>query len=118
MYDVDDLGIGAVMNEAMGYLQKGGEGDNAHPNPPIHLSYDIDAVDPSSAPATGTRVRGGLTFREAHFVAERAAMSGCLCSADMVELNPNLSEEGSQEGDDTVELGLGITASLMGKAII
>ena len=82
----------------------------------MHLSYDIDAIDPLHAPATGTAVRGGLTFREAHFVAEFAAQSGNLASAEIVELNHTLSDgEGAK---DTVDLGLQIVTSLMGKSII
>ena len=54
MYDIDKKGIGKVMEEVTDYLQ----GRN------IHLSYDIDALDPFFAPSTGTAVRGGLTFRE------------------------------------------------------
>eukprot|EP01083_Nonionella_stella_P083478 230862_1 len=56
----------------------------------LHLSFDIDAVDPYTAPATGTTVRGGFTFREAHFIAENAAASNMLVSLDMVEVNPEL----------------------------
>jgi arginase len=83
---------------------------------PIHLSYDIDAVDPILAPATGTAVRGGLTFREAHYVAEAVAASNRLISAEIVELNPMLSSETG--ANDTVELGLQIVLSLMGKSIL
>lgn len=83
---------------------------------PLHCSYDIDAVDPILAPATGTTVRGGLTFREAHYVAEAVAASGRLISADIVELNPMLSNETG--ANDTVELGLQIVLSLMGKSIL
>ncbi len=110
MYDVDKYGIGTVMDMAIGHLL------DQDPNRPLHLSYDIDAVDPIEAPATGTAVRGGLTYREAHFVAEAVARSGSLASAEIVELNPTLSDgDGSRE---TVELGLGLLTSLMGKSII
>ena len=110
MHDIDRYGIGHVMEMALEYLLK------QNTNRPLHVSYDIDAVDPVLAPATGTAVRGGLTFREAHFVAEAVAQSGNLSSAEIVELNPTLSnDEGAQE---TVELGLQIITSLMGKSII
>jgi arginase len=83
------------------------------PHRSLHLSYDIDAVDPVRAPATGTTARGNLAYREAHFVSEFAAQSGILASADIVELNPALSDgEGAR---DTVELGLQIVTSFMGK---
>ncbi|KAI2500049.1 Arginase family [Fragilaria crotonensis] len=110
MHDIDHYGIGAVMDMALGQLLKD------DPNRPLHLSYDIDAVDPFLAPATGTAVRGGLNFREAHYVAEAMAMSGNLASADLVELNPTLAD--GKGAEDTVELGLQIITSMMGKSIL
>ena len=110
MHEIDRYGIGRVMEMALEHLL------SKNTNRPLHLSYDIDAVDPVLAPATGTAVRGGLTFREAHFVAEAVAQTGNLASAEIVELNPSLShDEGAQE---TAELGLQIITSLMGKSII
>lgn len=106
MFDVDHLGIGKVMDLAMDHLK----------GRPLHLSYDIDSVDPVLAPATGTKVRGGLTYREAHFVAECVAQSGNLASAEIVEVNPNLSSDDG--ADETVELGLQLITSFMGKSII
>eukprot|EP00980_Cylindrotheca_fusiformis_P004060 scaffold880_cov132-Cylindrotheca_fusiformis.AAC.56 len=110
MYDIDHYGIGQVMDKAFDHLLK----DN--PDRPLHLSYDIDAVDPILAPATGTKVRGGLTFREAHFVAEAVAQTGNLASGEIVELNPSLSDEDG--AFDTVELGEQLISSFMGKSII
>lgn len=110
MYDIDHLGIGRVMDKAFEHLLKD------DPDRPLHLSYDIDAVDPVLAPATGTTVRGGLTYREAHFVAEFVAQSGNLASAEIVELNPTLSDDGG--ADETIELGEQIISSFMGKSII
>jgi arginase len=110
MYDIDKHGVGAVMEKAVRHLL------SKDLNRPIHLSYDIDAVDPAQAPATGTAVRGGLTYREAHFIAESVCASGQLGSADIVELNPTLSD---QEGaDQTTELGFQLVTSFMGKSII
>ena len=110
MTDIDRYGIGQVMEKALYDLTK------HHATRPLHLSFDIDAVDPVLAPATGTAVRGGLTFREAHYVCESVAASGLLASAEIVELNPTLST--ASGADDTVELGLQILTSLMGKSII
>ena len=110
MHDIDRFGIGNVMEQAFDHLLT----DN--PDRPLHLSYDIDAVDPVHAPATGTAVRGGLTYREAHYVAESTAYTGLLASAEIVELNPFLSnDDGAQE---TVDLGMQLLTSLMGKAIL
>ena len=110
MYDIDHYGIGSVMDRALQHLLA------EDPDRPIHLSYDIDAVDPIHAPATGTAVRGGLTYREAHFIAEFAANSGNLASAEIVEMNPTLSD--GEGGEETVDLAKGIVTSLMGKSII
>jgi arginase len=109
MYDIDHYGIGRVMDMALDHLLSSGPR-------PIHLSWDIDSVDPLHAPATGTAVRGGLTYREAHYVCESVAASGALASADIVELNPTLSDE--HGGDLTVDLGIQLITSLMGKSII
>lgn len=110
MYDIDHFGIGVVMDMALNHLLKN------DPNRPLHLSYDIDAIDPMLAPATGTKVRGGLTYREAHFVAEVVAQCGNLASAEIVELNPTLSDDDG--ANETFELGLQIITSFMGKSII
>lgn len=113
MHEIDHYGIGKVMEMALGHLLDEKAGNS---NRPLHLTYDIDAVDPTLAPATGTAVRGGLTFREAHYVAEAVAYTGKLASAEIVELNPSLSNvKGAQE---TVELGLQLITSLMGKSIL
>lgn len=70
MSEIDALGIGRVMQLALQHVFK----DGARP---IHLSFDIDSVDPLLAPSTGTRVRGGLTYREAHYCVEvRACLVG------------------------------------------
>lgn len=106
MTDIDHLGIGRVMDNALAHLK----------GRPLHLSYDIDSVDPLLAPATGTTVRGGLTYREAHFVAEFVAQSGDLASAEIVEVNPSLSNDSG--ANETVELGLQLITSFMGKSII
>lgn len=110
MHEIDRYGIGQVMDSALLHLL------SKNPDRPIHVSYDIDAVDPLHAPATGTAVRGGLTYREAHYVAEAVARSGALQSAEIVELNPKLSSaDGSK---DTIELAVGLITSLMGKSIL
>jgi arginase len=110
MHEIDRWGIGRVMEEAFDHLLK------TMPDRPLHLSYDIDALDPLIAPATGTTVRGGLTYREAHYVAEAVAYTGLLASAEIVELNPFLSnEDGAAE---TVDLGMQLITSFMGKAIL
>ncbi|GKY91019.1 hypothetical protein MPSEU_000074700 [Mayamaea pseudoterrestris] len=110
MHEIDRHGMGHVMEMVFHHLL------SKDPHRPLHVSYDIDAVDPVLAPATGTTVRGGLTFREAHYVAEAVALTGNLASADVVEVNPSLSH--AQGVTETVELGIQIITSLMGKSII
>ena len=110
MHDIDRYGIGHVMEMALNHLLE------RQPERTIHISYDIDAVDPIHAPGTGTAVRGGLTYREAHYVCEAVANTGALASADIVELNPTLVDD--EGGTETIELGLGLITSMMGKSII
>lgn len=64
---------------------------------PIHLSFDIDALDPQWAPSTGTPVRGGLTLREGDFIAECIHETGALVAMDIVELNTSLDAAGATE---------------------
>merc|ERR1712166_289565 len=106
MHDVDRHGIGPVMAKALEIL-----GDR-----PLHMSYDIDGVDPAHAPATGTISRGGLTYREALYIAEIVGMSGRLGSLDLVEVNPSLADDdGARE---TADLALKIIASAMGSSLL
>ena len=59
----------------------------------LHISFDMDAVDPDYAPGVGTRVAGGLTYREAHLSLELIADSGKMTSLEIVEVNPTLDHE-------------------------
>ena len=108
MSDIDVYGIGKVMDMANDFLL--GAGDR-----PIHLSFDIDAVDPTVAPSTGTPVRGGLTYREAHHECEAISDTGMLGSMDMVEVNPKLA--GRVAGSATAEVAVSLIASAMGARI-
>ncbi|MEP3437329.1 MAG: arginase [Hoeflea sp.] len=78
----------------------------------LHVSLDVDFLDPAIAPAVGTTVPGGATFREAHLVMERLHESGLVSSLDLVELNPFLDERGR-----TARLMVDLTASLMGRKV-
>ena len=79
----------------------------------LHVSLDVDFLEPSIAPAVGTTVPGGATFREAHLVMEILHDSGLVSSLDLVELNPFLDERGR-----TAFLMTDLTASLMGKQVM
>jgi arginase len=107
MSHVDRYGIGTLMDMALEKL-----GDTS----PIHMSFDIDSCDPLEAPSTGTTVRGGLSYREAHYVCEAVSESGRLASMDIVEVNPMLSKGAGAEA--TADLALALTESAMGNRIL
>lgn len=107
MTDVDRLGIGRVMEETLDHLSK---------HDTLHLSYDIDALDPFIAPHTGTSVRGGLTFREGNYICEALWASGRLNSMELVEVNPSLHTE--IDPKLTVGTALSLIASALGKTIL
>ena len=79
----------------------------------FHLSFDLDSLDPREAPGVGTPVQGGLTYREAHLVCEKAAGSGRLLSMEVVELNPVLDDR-----NHTARLAVGLVASALGQSIL
>ncbi|WP_339115098.1 arginase [Thioclava sp. GXIMD2076] len=79
----------------------------------LHVSFDVDFLDPSIAPAVGTTVPGGATFREAHLIMETLCDSGLVTSLDLVELNPFLDERGR-----TAQLLCDLTASLFGRQVM
>lgn len=104
MRDVDERGMGAVAGEA---LEKLGHLDR------LHVSLDIDALDPQASPGAGTLVPGGLTYREAQLLMEIVADSGRLSSLDIVEINPILDSH-----NKTALTAVELTASLFGKRIL
>lgn len=78
MHEVDKWGIGKVVDMALDHVN-GAAGKRQRP---IHLSLDVDGLDPSVTPSTGTPVRGGLTFREGHYICEALYETGCLAAMD------------------------------------
>ncbi|EFP90177.1 Arginase, catabolizes arginine to ornithine and urea [Puccinia graminis f. sp. tritici] len=110
MHDVDKHGIGKVVEMAL-------ESVNKDLTRPIHLSFDVDALDPSVAPSTGTPVRGGLTFREGHYICEAIYETGCLVALDLMEVNPTLM---TTEADviQTLSVGQSLIRSAMGESLI
>ncbi|HET9029617.1 MAG TPA: arginase [Candidatus Aquilonibacter sp.] len=105
MSDVDKLGMPRVMEEAIAIA-----GGNARP---IHVSFDMDGIDPSEAPGTGTPVKGGLSYREAHLIMEMAYETGNLRSMEMVEINPILDTR-----NQTAALAVELICSGLGKSIL
>ncbi|HEX2182177.1 MAG TPA: arginase [Rubrobacteraceae bacterium] len=104
MKEVDAYGIASVVRRALKAL--------SHLDR-VHVSLDLDVVDPGIAPGVGTPVRGGLTYREAHLVMELVNEAGIATSLDVVEVNPILDDR-----NGTAELAVELVASLMGRQII
>lgn len=107
MTDIDKFGIHAVMDMANKTL-----GDV-----PLHCSFDIDSLDPTEAPATGTPVRGGLTFREGNYIAEYLHSTRRLVSMDLVEVNPTLGEN-EEDVRRTVDAGVSVITSSLGSIVV
>jgi arginase len=105
MSDIDQRGISDVMRDALTIAGRASDG--------IHLSLDMDALDPEHAPGVGTPVRGGLTYREAHLAMELIADSSRLIGMDVVEVNPILDRENA-----TALLAVELVMSALGKKII
>jgi arginase len=104
MREVDAFGIASVVRSALN--------DLSHLDR-IHLSFDLDVLDPEIAPGVGTPVRGGLTYREAHLVMELVNEAAAITSLDVVEINPILDAK-----NGTAELAVELVGSLMGRQII
>jgi arginase len=105
MSDVDKRGMMHVMEEARAIA-----GSDERP---IHVSFDMDAIDPSEAPGTGTPVKGGLSYREAHLVMEMLYDSEQLGSIEMVEINPIFDYR-----NQTASLAVDLICSALGKSIL
>ncbi len=105
MKEVDRLGIARVMEEAIAIASRASGG--------LHVSFDMDVLDPSAAPGVGTPVRGGLSYREAHLAMEIVADSRRLTSLEIVEANPILDVKNT-----TAELGTELVLSALGKRIL
>ena len=99
-------GIGRVVEMALGHIGR---------DSPIHLSFDVDALDPQWAPSTGTPVRGGLTLREGDFICECVHETGNLVAMDLVEVNPSLESMGAAE---TIRTGLSLVRSALGDTLL
>jgi arginase len=105
MRDIDERGMRTVMEQAIERASSGTGG--------IHVSLDLDGVDPEVAPGVGTPAPGGLSYREAHLAMEMLADTGLVISAELVEINPVLDHR-----NRTAELGVELLASLLGKDIV
>ncbi len=104
MSDVDRLGVERVIRESLTHIAGPGF---------VHVSLDMDALDPDIAPGVGTPVRGGLSYREAHLALELVAESGLAGSFEVVEVNPILDRE-----NETAKLAVELVASALGARIL
>ncbi|CDK28928.1 unnamed protein product [Kuraishia capsulata CBS 1993] len=110
MYHVDKYGIAKVVEMALAKVNPSGTN-------PVHVSYDVDAIDPLYTPATGTPVRGGLTLREGLFIVEAVAETGNLSALDVVETNPALALQDTH-ALDTVSAGCAIARCALGETLL
>ncbi|KAG7169486.1 Arginase-like [Homarus americanus] len=94
MSDVDKLGLCTVIKRCLEHLKPSA-------TRPLHLSFDIDSLDPYEAPSTGTPVRGGLNLREGLLITEAVRETGHLTAIDLVEVNPQLGD--SKDADHTAQ---------------
>ncbi|XP_006885087.1 PREDICTED: arginase-1 [Elephantulus edwardii] len=108
MSEVDKMGIGKVMEETFSYLL-------GRKKRPIHLSFDVDGMDPSVTPATGTPVQGGLSYREGLYITEEIYKTGLLSGLDIMEVNPSLGKT-PEEVTRTVNAAIGVTQACFGVA--
>ena len=104
MSDLDRVGVEPAMREALEHVAGPGF---------VHVSLDLDVLDPEVAPGVGTPVRGGLSYREAHLALELVAESGLVRSFDVVEVNPILDRE-----NQTAKLAVELVASALGARIL
>ncbi|EIN07106.1 Ureohydrolase [Punctularia strigosozonata HHB-11173 SS5] len=110
MHEVDKYGIGQVVQMAVDHV-------NPNRDTPIHLSFDVDALDPTVAPSTGTPVRGGLTFREGHYICEAIHETGLLVALDLMEVNPTLGT-GEEDVHQTVAIGCSLVRAALGETLL
>ncbi|MGN7386295.1 arginase [Sporosarcina sp. SAFN-015] len=106
MHEIDRDGMTSVMKEAIAYLQaKNVDG--------VHLSLDLDGLDPLYTPGVGTPVPGGISYRESHLAMEMLEDSGMITSAEFVEVNPILDEK-----NKTADVAVGLMGSLFGEKLL
>jgi len=105
MHEIDRLGMPQVMQETIEYLEDRTDG--------VHLSFDLDGINPSEAPGVGTPVIGGVTYRESHLALEMLAEADIITSAEFVEVNPMLDDK-----NKTAILTVALIGSLLGEKLI
>ncbi|NBI29994.1 arginase [Chengkuizengella marina] len=104
MHEIDRLGMSKVMEQAIAYISKNTDG--------VHLSLDLDALNPHDAPGVGTPVLGGVSYRESHLAMEMLAEADIVTSAEFVEVNPILDER-----NKTATVAVALMGSLFGEKL-
>lgn len=104
MHEIDRVGMPKVIEETIAYLKERTDG--------VHLSLDLDGLDPSEAPGVGTPVIGGLTYRESHLAMEMLEEADIITSAEFVEVNPILDDK-----NKTATVAVGLVGSLFGEKL-
>jgi arginase len=105
MHEIDRLGMTKVMEETITYLKQKTDG--------VHLSFDLDGLDPLDAPGVGTPVTGGVSYRESHLAMEMLAEADIITSAEFVEVNPILDEK-----NRTASTAVKLMGSLFGEKLL
>ncbi|WP_124726445.1 arginase [Staphylospora marina] len=105
MHEIDRLGMARVMDEAIAIVSNGTDG--------VHLSLDLDSLDPNDAPGVGTPLPGGITYREGHLALEMLAEADIITSAEFVEVNPILDRE-----NRTAKVAVALMGSLFGQTVL
>ncbi len=105
MHEIDRLGMTKVIEETIAYLAERTDG--------VHLSLDLDGIDPTDAPGVGTPVIGGISYRESHLALEMLAESDLITSAEFVEVNPILDIK-----NKTGDVAVALITSLLGKRLL
>jgi arginase len=105
MREIDERGLSTCMDEAIAIASRGTGG--------YYVTFDVDALDPGDAPGSGTLVRGGLSYREAHLAMEKIAEAGGMRVLEIVEINTALDVN-----NRTAELGVELILSALGKTIL
>lgn len=105
MHEIDRIGMTKVMEETIEYLKEKTDG--------VHLSLDLDGLDPSDAPGVGTPVIGGISYRESHLAMEMLAEADMITSAEFVEVNPILDDK-----NKTASVAVALMGSLFGENLL
>ena len=106
MHEIDRLGMTRVMEESIAYLRERNVDG-------VHLSLDLDGIDPLYTPGVGTPVPGGITYRESHLAMEMLYEAGFITSAEFVEVNPILDQR-----NKTADVAVALMGSLFGEKLV